>query len=57
MRSSRSQTPSVEYETIEEVGEQLDPALVSRELGLPTIQAEIETSQHIDHEQEIGLSR
>jgi conjugative relaxase-like TrwC/TraI family protein len=57
MRSSRSQTPSVEYETVAELGEQLDPALVSRELGLPTVQAEIETSQHIEHEQEVGLSR
>lgn len=57
MRSSRAQTPSVEYETLEEIGEQLDPALVLRELGLPTIQAEIETSQHIEHGHEIGLSR
>ena len=57
MRSTRTQTPSVEYETAPELGEQLDPALVSRELGLPTIQAEIETGQHIEHEQEIGLSR
>jgi hypothetical protein len=57
MRSTRAQTPSVEYETAPELGEQLDPALVSRELGLPTVQAEIETSQHIEHEHELGLSR
>jgi conjugative relaxase-like TrwC/TraI family protein len=59
MSSSRAQTPSVEYETLEEVGEQLDPAVVSRELGIPTIQAEIETGQHIDqeHEHEIGIGR
>jgi conjugative relaxase-like TrwC/TraI family protein len=57
MRSSRSQTPSLEYETAEEPGEQLDPALVSRELGLPTAQTEIETHQHIEYEQEVGLSR
>ncbi len=57
MRSTRAQTPSVEYETAAELGEQLDPALVSRELGLQTVQAEIETGQHIEPEQEIGLSR
>ncbi|HTC58716.1 MAG TPA: MobF family relaxase, partial [Solirubrobacteraceae bacterium] len=57
MRSSRAQTPSVEYETLEDLGEQLDPAVVSRELGLSTIQAEIEANQHIDHEHEIGVSR
>jgi conjugative relaxase-like TrwC/TraI family protein len=57
MRSSRVQTPSVEYETVEELGEQLDPALVSRELGLPTIQAEIETGQHIEHDHELGWTR
>ena len=57
MRSTRSQTPSVEYETAAELGEQLDPAIVSRELGLPRVQAEIEAGQHIEHEHEIGLSR
>ncbi len=57
MSSSRAQTPSVEYSTLEEVGEQLDPTVVSRELGLSTIQAEIETNQHVDHEHEIGMGR
>jgi conjugative relaxase-like TrwC/TraI family protein len=57
MRSSRSQTPSVEYEILEGPGERLDPAPLLREVGLPTAQTEIETSQHIEHEREIGLSR
>jgi conjugative relaxase-like TrwC/TraI family protein len=57
MRSSRVQTPSVEYEQLQEPGEQLDPALHLRDLGMPTVQSEIETGQHIEHDHELGWTR
>ena len=57
MRSSRAQTPSVEYETLQEPGEQLDPALLLRELEIPTAQADIETSRDTEHEYELGVAR
>ncbi|HXQ01084.1 MAG TPA: AAA family ATPase [Solirubrobacteraceae bacterium] len=57
MRSSRAQTPSVEYETLQEPGEQLDPALLLRELEIPTAQADIETSRDTEHEHELGVAR
>jgi ATP-dependent exoDNAse (exonuclease V) alpha subunit len=57
MRSSRAQTPSVAYEALESPGEQLDPALLLREIGLPTAQVEIGTGQGVEQEQELGLTR
>jgi conjugative relaxase-like TrwC/TraI family protein len=57
MRTSSSQTPSVEYQQLHEPGEHLDPALHLREVGLPTAQVEIETGQDIGQEQELGLTR
>lgn len=57
MRASQAQAPSVEYEQPAESGEQLDPALRLREVGLPTPQAEIEAAQSIEHDQELGVSR
>jgi hypothetical protein len=57
MRSSRVQTPSVEYEQLQDPGEQLDPALHLRDLGIDTVQSEIETGQHIEHDHELGWTK
>jgi ATP-dependent exoDNAse (exonuclease V) alpha subunit len=57
MRESRAQTPSIEYERLHDPGEKLDPAVLLREMGIPTAQAEIETGQHIEQEHELGWTR
>jgi hypothetical protein len=57
MVQSRAQTPSVEYESLEDRGEQLDPALILRELGMETTQTERGASHDLAHENELGLSR
>jgi hypothetical protein len=57
MRSSRAQTPSVDYEPLQDPAEQLDPAVHLRDLGIPTLQSEIETGHDVEHEQELGWTR
>jgi conjugative relaxase-like TrwC/TraI family protein len=57
MRSSRAQTPSLDYEALHDPAEQLDPAVILRDMGIPTVQSEIEIGQDLEHEHELGWTR
>ncbi|MGH2878738.1 MAG: hypothetical protein ACRDK4_03905 [Solirubrobacteraceae bacterium] len=57
MSQSRAQTPSVQYESLEDTGMQLDPALQLRELGIETVQAEMDKERDLAQEHDLGVTR
>lgn len=57
MSQSRAQTPSVEYESLEDIGMQLDPALQLRELGIETVQTEMDKERDLAQEHDLEVTR